>query len=448
LAEKMAGRNWHNYSSRARTIIERCDLKSGKTEFVGLGGGTLRASKGGVVYNGVKYSDSGALLRFVLKKTTDDEGIFLKIVIKKLGTVECFPVDKDLLSELNKYGVKVFGKSALGKFNSSPSLHDAVFEALDCSKTGEFEFTEQTLKAANNGYFSKGLGNKMDNSALLTIAFGAVSFATLIIGIFSFAGFNGEKIALSWVFRLLYTAITSIFIFGYLRNVKIVVTAVNIALLTAYWSLIFINNDRISGFFACIVMLTFGTFNLIEQFVSINKSFFSRFSLCKLIVIGLNFISAIILSIPRGVTYREGNLIFWISFIVGIASAVVALVVMLILKPKWLNKANKRVKASDLVGMVICVALVMGLITHRCITYPNYAFDDKPPIVVTHTITDVRRFSSKGSITYYAYCIEKGKEVEIKITRELYESLKKGDLITVEVYEGAFGLEYYRRHEN
>lgn len=441
----MAVRNWYNYSSRARTIIERCDLKSGKTEFVGLGGGTLRASKGGVVYNGVKYSDSGALLRFVLKKTTDDEGIFLKIVIKKSGTVECFPVDKDLLSELNKYGVKVFGKSALGKFNSSPSLHDAVFEALDCSKTGEFELTEQTLKAANNGYLSKGLGNKMDNSALLTIVFGAVSVAALIIGIFSFAGFNGEKIALSWVFRLLYTAVTSIFIFGYLRNVKIVVTAVNIALLTAYWSLIFINNDRISGFFACIVMLTFGTFNLIELFYEISRNF----SPCKLIVIGLNFILAIILSIPRGVTYREGNLIFWISFIVGIASAVVALVVMLILKPKWLNKANKRVKASDLVGMVICVALVMGLITHGCITYPNYAFDDKPPIVVTRTVTDVRRHSGgKGPTKYYVDVIEKGKEVEIKITRELYESLKKGDLITVEVYEGAFGLEYYRRHEN
>lgn len=93
--------------------------------------------------------------------------------------------------------------------------------------------------------------------------------------------------------------------------------------------------------------------------------------------------------------------------------------------------------------MVMClVSLLVGLLGTFVVGHFNEVFDFNQPKSYTLVVKDLERSGRKNRTYECTVTLPGGREVDLNITRSLYDELEIGDLVRVEHGIGALGIEY------
>ena len=119
---------------------------------------------------------------------------------------------------------------------------------------------------------------------------------------------------------------------------------------------------------------------------------------------------------------------------------------LFIYKNKEYKKRNdKTYKVGNLVGLCIMGAFFIGINLYCGIISANAVFDNSEEIIFTEKVVEL--VDEDKYISHKAVIIADDKELQISITKEMYNELKVDDMVTVVSRDGAFGIKYYQIKE-
>lgn len=96
------------------------------------------------------------------------------------------------------------------------------------------------------------------------------------------------------------------------------------------------------------------------------------------------------------------------------------------------------------IGYCIIILVVAYVFCLRAVEKFNWALDFSEPKEVSTMIKGKDHYSGKGGASYTFTAYIGGKLVEFEVDSDVYEEYNLGEKITVNVYNGALGMDYYK----
>ena len=135
-----------------------------------------------------------------------------------------------------------------------------------------------------------------------------------------------------------------------------------------------------------------------------------------------------------------------IAIILSILVPILLMTWLFIYKNKEYKKRNdKTYKVGNLVGLCIMGAFFIGINLYCGIISANAVFDNSEEIIFTEKVVEL--VDEDKHTSHKAVIIADDKELQISITKEMYNELKVDDMVTVVSRDGAFGIKYYQIKE-
>lgn len=123
---------------------------------------------------------------------------------------------------------------------------------------------------------------------------------------------------------------------------------------------------------------------------------------------------------------------WWKAWMIGAAAVVVLSVVLYLFAPVF--RAGDKMFAVVLVGLIVCGGPVLML---------NSLLDNSPVREIpTEVVDKYEHTSTRSPDRYDITVILDGKEIDIPVGGATYEDTEIGEYVTIELYEGAFGIGY------
>lgn len=134
-------------------------------------------------------------------------------------------------------------------------------------------------------------------------------------------------------------------------------------------------------------------------------------------------------------TMLDFNFLTWMPLLIQAGLLLVTITILLLIFHKELRQR---------IGILLCIILICAFSCIGTIGQLNYLLDTSEPQQQVATISDMHiSTSSKGPDDYILTVItESGKKMELKTSKERYDSLSVGEAVTVYIREGGLGIPY------
>lgn len=123
---------------------------------------------------------------------------------------------------------------------------------------------------------------------------------------------------------------------------------------------------------------------------------------------------------------------WWKAWLIGAAALVILAVILYMAAPAFRN--------GDKIAMVLIVGLFLS---GGPVLMLNNLMDSSPARMIQTEVVDKEKHTSRKSPDRYdVTVILDGKETDIPVDARFYSEAQIGDLVTLEIHEGAFGISY------
>jgi len=203
------------------------------------------------------------------------------------------------------------------------------------------------------------------------------------------------------------------------------------------WLFCFLPWGKISYLFSIVYFAACGIYLVYEAHRAIteSESSFDFDSLLDICFLSIAEIIMLLLCILFPVTTERNALGIILAVLGGVAVSAAIFYFLL-----WKLKMGVWKK----IGYCIIVLVVACLFCLRTVEKFNWALDFSEPKEVSTMIKGKDHYSGKGGASYTFTAYIGGKLVEFEVDSDVYEEYNPGDKITVNVYNGALGMDYYK----
>jgi len=353
---------------------------------------------------------------------------FISIKIEDSNTI--LPISRDLIDVLND---NLSNKKDLEYFfNEKEKVEKGLMLSLMFAQNGDIPFRFIKNKEEEKE-------TKKANVKGLLIVFGIFTLLILFMFLINPIMDKVKDLGLDYFLpKIIYSIIILFLILFKRKESKISSKIILIVYLVLYWIILFTLPGGFNILLNCIyvyILMIHGYRQLEEGIHSENPS--NRYIFFAIVLMLFVMMNIFDIHVDR----------VWILYVIGAGIMIPLAILFLIklLKQHKIDKENIYYDSKKAMGNIIGMAFVIitfgSLMSAFTLITLNVALDTSEAVV---TQEEIVKLKDEGDYTSFkAIVIINGKEVELSIEEEQYESFEIGDYIYVSTYEGAFGLNYY-----
>ncbi len=360
----------------------------------------------------------------------------LSLAFVKGKEVILIPLDKDVLSEMEKYGLKFVNQEDFEFYlenmdNLTKKVSHKLMYSLDPIIPLFFPKNAEEKKQ----FKKEKLIKTIISIASLALMLG-IYFLLLWLSNSKTGNDISKKIGFSWIMKALFSFAFLATAFVKAKKVNWYYKLIIISFVVFYWITLFTSN-RIFDFFLCIYSVIFFISGILfADKKDLNNTLINRFFGMFSIIVLFQVLNV------ADFSYQNDSLL-WLYSIIPAALIMIAIVLIICIYYSRLRKKEKIRKKKMVYAYLTGIfgGLMLGYIwSVGMISNLNYALDFSTPQIID-CVVEKLVMDSKASDK--AIVIYEEEKIEVSITRDEYYTLEEGDILPISLYQGAFRISYY-----